>query len=54
MRPDKCNLLVSVEQNENGQYLKAVAINNKQIDSEVKQYFQEWSDKMNTFVIFVE
>ena len=54
MRPDKCNVLVSVEQNENGQYLKAIAINNKQMNNKVKQYLQEWSDKMNTSVIFIE
>jgi hypothetical protein len=54
MRPDKSNVLVSVEQNERGQFLKAIAINSKQIDNEVRQYLQEWSDKMNTPVIFVE
>jgi Fe-S-cluster containining protein len=54
MRPDKCNVLVSVENNKIGQYLKVIAINNKEIKSEIKQYFNEWSEKMNTPVIFVE
>lgn len=54
MRPDKCNVLISVEQNENGQYLKALRINNKEIKNEVKQYLQEWSERMNTPVIFIE
>ena len=54
MRPDKCNILVSVEQNENGQYLKAIAINNKEVTNEVKQYLQKWSESMNTPVILIE
>jgi hypothetical protein len=54
MRPDKSNILVSVEQNAGGQYLKAIAINNKQISDKVRSYLQDWSSKMNTPVIFVE
>lgn len=54
MRPDKCGFLVSVEQNENGQYLKVLLINNKELNNEVKYYLKEWSEKMNTPVIFVE
>ena len=54
MRHDKFNVLVSVVQNENGQYLKAIRINNKEVTSEVKQYLQKWSEGMNTPVIFVE
>jgi Fe-S-cluster containining protein len=54
MRPDKCNVLVSVEQNENGQYLKVLKINNKEIPSEVRKYLQDWSEKMNTPVIFID
>ena len=53
MRPDKCNVLISVEQNENGQFLKALRINNKEITDEVKRYLQVWSEKMNTPVIFI-
>lgn len=54
MRPDKSNVLVSVEQNNGVQYLKVMAINSKQISDEVRQYLQDWSSKMNTPVIFVE
>jgi len=54
MRPDKCDVLVSVENNENGQYLKALAINNMKMNPDVKKYLQNWGDKMNTSVIFVE
>jgi Fe-S-cluster containining protein len=54
MRPDKCNALVSVEKNEYGQYLKILPINNKKIDQKYIQYFKEWSEKMNTPVIFVQ
>jgi hypothetical protein len=43
-----------VETNENGQYLKALAINNKEVKSEVKQYLQKWSESMNTPVVFIE
>lgn len=54
MRPDKCGVLVSVEQNENGQYLKAIRINTKEDITETRKYLQNWSDKMNTPVIFIE
>jgi Fe-S-cluster containining protein len=54
MRPDKCNALVSVEQNEKGQYLKVLRINSKEITPEVIQYFKDWSEKMNTPVFFIE
>lgn len=53
MRPDKCDLIVSVENNSQyGQHLKVFPINNKEITIEIKQYFQEWSKKMNTPVFF--
>jgi Fe-S-cluster containining protein len=54
MRPDKCSVLVSVEQNQGVQILKAIPINSKQISDEVRKYLQKWSSKMNTSVIFVE
>jgi hypothetical protein len=54
MRPDKCDVLVSVEGSGDGQYLKVLPINNKEMNSEVKQYLQNWSEKMNTPVVFVE
>lgn len=54
MRPDKCNVLISVEQNENGQYLKAIPINNTKISSEIKNWLSDWSEKMNTPVFISE
>jgi len=36
------------------QYLKVLPINNKEMNSEVRQYLQNWSEKMNTPVVFVE
>jgi Fe-S-cluster containining protein len=54
MRPDKCNVLVSVEQNENGQYLKAIGINNKRITDDVKNWFIKWGEKMNTPILISE
>ncbi len=54
MRPDKSNIIVSVENNPNGQHLKVLPINNKEIKPEVKQYLQKWSESMNTPVIFIE
>ena len=52
MRPDKCNVLVTVDIS--GKFLRVFPINNKEINSEVKHYLQEWSEKMNIPVVFVE
>jgi hypothetical protein len=54
MRPDKCNFLCSVESNDSGQYIKVLPINNKTISQDVKNWFQDWSEKMNAPVIFLE
>lgn len=54
MRPDKSNIIVSVERNENGQYLNVFPINNVEISEEIKEYFKNWSEKMNTPVIISE
>jgi Fe-S-cluster containining protein len=54
MRPDKCNVLVSVEQKEGKQYLKVLPINNKKISYEMYHYFMKWSEQMNTPVIMPE
>ena len=54
MRPDKCNILVSVESNNNGQYLKVIPINNKKISNEIKMWLKDWSEKMNTPIIISE
>lgn len=53
MRPDKCNILVSVENNEDGQYLKVIALNNTVMNKDVVSYLKTWCEKMNTPVIFV-
>lgn len=54
MRPDKCNIIVSVEIENNIQYLKVIPINNKKIDSKTKKMFEEWSEKMNTPVVILD
>jgi Fe-S-cluster containining protein len=51
MRPDKCGVLVSVENNENGQYLRIVPIK-KEINKDILEYFKNWSVIMNTPVIY--
>ncbi len=53
-RPDKCGVLVSVEQNENGQYLKIIEIVKGSINNNIVEYFESWSQKMNTPIIFVK
>jgi hypothetical protein len=50
MRPDKCGVLVSVENNENGQYLRLTSIDDA-INTNTLDYFKEWSIKMNTPVL---
>jgi Fe-S-cluster containining protein len=52
-RPDKSGILVSVEQNENGQYLKVLTIDKHNINSDIIEYFNKWGERMNTPVIFV-
>ena len=51
MRPDKCGVLASVENNKNQQYLKLLPID-KKINSDVLKYFKNWSRVMNTSVIY--
>ena len=51
MRPDKCGVLASVENNENGQYLKLVSTK-KEINKDILEYFRNWSRLMNTPVIY--
>jgi hypothetical protein len=51
MRPDKCNFLVSVENNTNGQYLRVSPINGYEINTDILSWFKEWSTRMNTPVI---
>jgi Fe-S-cluster containining protein len=53
-RPDKCGFLVSVENGENGQYLKVVETQKGKINKNITEYFNHWSIKMNTPVVFVK
>jgi len=54
MRPDKCGFLVSVEQNGNGQYLKVLPINNMKISDQIREWMNNWSEKMNTPVLIID
>jgi hypothetical protein len=51
MRPDKYNILISVENNHMGQYLKVLPINNKEISNEMLEWLKNWSEKMNTPIV---
>ena len=51
-RPDKCGVLISVEQNENGQYLKVLKIKDE-INTDIIEYLQKWSEKMNTPIVYL-
>ena len=53
MRPDKCGDLASVENNENGQYIKLTLIG-KYINKDTLDYFKEWSQIMNTPVLYLK
>ncbi len=52
MRPDKCNVIVSVENGENVQYLRVMSTNDEEINNNVLLYLKEWSEHMNTPVIY--
>jgi len=51
MRPDKCGVLASVENNERGQYIKLVSIK-EEINTDILEYFKNWSRMINTPVIY--
>lgn len=51
LRPDKCNILVSVENSDAGQYLKVLPINGQEINTNTLNWFTAWSLSMNTPVI---
>ncbi len=53
MRPDKCGVIVSVENNENGQYLKLISTK-EEINTDILNYFSKWSSIMNTPVIYLK
>lgn len=52
MRPDICGFLVSVEDYENGQYLRVLSTNESKLKEEDQQFLEDWGKKMNTPVIF--
>jgi Fe-S-cluster containining protein len=51
MRPDKCGVIASVENDKYGQYLKLTAI--REINKDILKYFQEWGKKMNSRVVYL-
>ncbi len=53
-RPDLCGFLVSVENNENGQYLKVIETIQNSINKNIIEYFENWSFKMNTPIVFTK
>lgn len=54
MRPDKCGVLVSVENKEGSQYLRVMSVNKDEINKNILSYLKEWSNYMNTPVIYKE
>jgi len=54
MRPDRCNVLISVENGNDGQYLRVMSTNCDEINKNILSYLKEWSIKMNTPVIYKE
>lgn len=52
-RPDKCGFLVSVENGDNGQYLKVVEIKDNSLNENIVEYFKTWSTYMNSKVVFI-
>ena len=52
-RPDKCGILISVENNENGQYLKVMEIDKTKINTNMIDYLKRWSEAMNTPIVYV-
>ena len=51
MRPDKCGVIASVENDEFGQYLKLTTIS--EININILEYFKEWGERMNTRIVLV-
>jgi Fe-S-cluster containining protein len=52
MRPDKCGVLVSVENNNHGQHLRLTSTDGE-INIDILEYFKEWSIKMNTPILYL-
>jgi Fe-S-cluster containining protein len=53
-RPDQCGFLVSVENNQDGQYLKVIETKEGSINKDIIEYFDNWGIKMNTPVMFIK
>ena len=53
MRPDKCGVLVSVENGNIGQYLRIISTD-QEINMSTLDYFKEWSQIMNTPVLYLK
>lgn len=53
LRPDKSGILVSVENNENRQYLKVLEIEYNSLNENIIEYFKIWSTCMNSKVVFI-
>lgn len=51
LRPDKCDVIASVENNSNGQYLRLINMG-KEINKDTLIYFKRWSTQMNTPVLY--
>lgn len=51
-RPDKCGVLISVENGDDGQYLKIIEISDKKINTDIINYLKRWSEITNTPVVF--
>lgn len=52
MRPDKCNVLVNVENRDGCKYLRLVNLSEEEINNDILEYFRNWSVKMNAPVIY--
>jgi hypothetical protein len=54
LRPDKCGIIISVENNQEGQYLKAILFDKDKINNSTISYLDDWSKKMNTPIVYVD
>jgi hypothetical protein len=54
MRPDKCGILVSIENGDKGQYLKVTNMKDEKINIDTLVFLKNWSRMMNTPVFYLE
>lgn len=54
MKPNECGVLVSVENGENGQFLRAVSTTGKELNTDILLKLKDWSIKMNAPVIYMK